>query len=491
MLTLLTLSAQVSFEERIEFEQKDGFIGERFYQMGEYGVLVRSVSEKTDQGMDQWKYELFNTDLVSVWTELVPVSAKLSLDEEYTTDESIHSLFKDRKGNYQLVTVNVADKELTEIEGEVLNKTYITEMKVLGEYAYCEAYIKKEPFLFSVNCMTSKQRLIPISLEGIKTKKLSIKSIQVLEESNEVFVYLNVAVSKKQREVYVVRLDDQGKKKSQYHLTQDIDKNLTSLSARSVGGGNYIFTGTYSDKGISTSQGLFFCKAYNGELDFIEFYNFTDLDNFLTYLPERKQKKLEKKKKRKNKKGKEFKIDYRIAEHEIQVLDDGYLVLGEAYYPTYRTETYTAYVNGNPVMRTRRVFDGYQYTHAVLAKFDNDGKMEWDQTFEMFPASKPFYVKRFIATPENIEDAITMVFASGTRITSKTVNFDGVVVEDKESEQMELENESAEIKWSNSNLSYWYDDYFLAYGFQKIKDKKADKRKDKRRKVYFMTKIKY
>jgi len=160
-------------------------------------------------------------------------------------------------------------------------------------------------------------------------------------------------------------------------------------------------------------------------------------------------------------------------------------------YATYRTETYTAFVNGQAVTRTRTVFDGYQYTHAVLAKFNKKGKIEWDQTFEMFSTYKPYFVKRFIATPENLDDAISMVYASGRRITSKTINFDGVVIEDEESEEIELEKDSEQIKWSTSNLSYRYDNYFLAYGSQKIKDKKAANRKDRKRKVYYMTKLKY
>jgi len=84
-----------------------------------------------------------------------------------------------------------------------------------------------------------------------------------------------------------------------------------------------------------------------------------------------------------------------------------------------------------------------------------------------------------------------MVFASGSRIHSKIVNEEGITIEDEQSDRIELEKEGDEIKYSTSNLDYWYDDYFLAYGYQKIKNKEEAKRKDRKRRVYYMTKIKY
>lgn len=490
-LTITPLYAQIEFEERIEWQANDGYSGEKFYEMGEHGVLIRTYSTE-DQGKEtRWKYEKFNTDLISVWTEYVMIPNKMYADETYVSENMVHTLFKDKKGNVLMVTVNAEDEEIIEVGGEVLKKTSIVEMAVMGDYAYFEAYVKNEPYLFSLNWMTGKQKLIPLSLEGFKRKNLTIKNFQVLEESEEVFIYVKARISKKQTELFVIKLDDEGEKRSQYQLTKDIDKNLVGVSARSIGSGDYIFTGTYSDTKSSSSQGLFFCKAQGENIEFIEFYDFLSLDNFLTYLPERRQKKIEKKKKKKESKGKELKINYLIADHEIKVLDDGYLFLGEAFYPTYRSESQTSYVNGRPVTTYTQVFDGYQYTHAVLARFDKKGRMEWDQTFEMYPYYKPYYAKRFISTPDEIDDGISMVFSSGRTIKTKVVDEDGTILKDEESEEIEVEKEGDQIKYSTSDLDYWYDDYFLTYGYQKIKNKEEAKRKDRKRRIYYMAKVKY
>lgn len=242
---------------------------------------------------------------------------------------------------------------------------------------------------------------------------------------------------------------------------------------------------------MSSSEGLFFCEAQNNEISFIQYYNWLELDNFLSYLSLRKQERIEKKNERKKANGKQLIYNYLIADHDVQLVEDGYIFLGEAYYPTYRTEFYTSYQNGVPVTQTRTVFDGYQYTHAVVAKFGFDGELIWDETFEMFPAEKPYRVKRFISTPDNLEDALYMVFSSRGRIITKAINFDGIVIENKASEEILTDNQNDNIKYTTSNLDYWYGDYFLAFGFQKIVNRAEAKRKDRKRKVYYMTKISY
>ena len=74
---------------------------------------------------------------------------------------------------------------------------------------------------------------------------------------------------------------------------------------------------------------------------------------------------------------------------------------------------------------TEQVFDGFQYTHAVLVNFDSEGKIVWDQCFEMWPAYKPFYVKKFISLAQDNEDAINMVFVSKEQICSKSIDYSG------------------------------------------------------------------
>jgi len=280
-----------------------------------------------------------------------------------------------------------------------------------------------------------------------------------------------------------------------FNLSKNLKNNLTTYSSQKLSDTEYVYTGTYAQKSSRSANGLYLAKAKNDKIDFIKFYNFTDLDDFLSYLSERREKKIEKKKERKAEKGKELLINYNIAAHNIRELDDGYMFVGEAFYPTYRTETTTTWTtNANgvrtPQTQTRRVFTGYQYTHAVIAKFGLDGELLWDRTFDLWQASKPYYIKRFIRIADFDEDEIKLVFSSNSRVVSKSFNFDGELVNDQESDEIETGLDGDKTRWSSSNLTYWYDDYFLAYGKQKIKNKE-DKSVKRKRRVMFLTKVKY
>lgn len=476
--------AQLTYEKRIEMDLKDGYLDETIYESST-GVFVMEARSKEKIGSQyQLKYDLYNSDLELEKTEKVMIPGKLQFGELYYNDNFIYNFYT-RKEDFAIISVRMKDLQINVTEGKIPGKFRFAEMKVMGNTAYFQASKKKAEILYKVDLETGEATAIPLIVKGYDPKKVYVENYQLLGKSNELLIFLNVKLSKKEYETYLVMVNSDGKTKTPFQLSQKDGHTISLVSACRISENQLVYTGTYSKNSVE-SEGLFFASMTNGEVDFIQYYNFLDLDNFLNYLPERKQNKIEKKKKKKEKNGKEMSIDYYIADHDIIVLDDGYLFLGEAYYPTYRTETYTtAGANGTVVTHYRTVFDGYQYTHAVLAKYNNDGTMEWDICFEMFPRSKPFYVKRFIAISEQTENTLDMVFTTGNSIVSKIVDFNGEVLSDESWDMMKTGSETDKTRWTSSNVDYWFDNNFIVYGSQKIKDK-ADKSK---RKVYFVNKI--
>lgn len=494
IIPFATLNAQVEYESRVEIELDDDFISENVLEFGEYGLLLRSQRKEKIQGQEEWRFQKYNTAIEQMEVRDFSVDKKYFLDESRSTEDRHFVLYQDKVDRYILMNIDIMTMELSTVEGQLPKKSRINDMVIMGDFAYFKTYIKKEPALFTLNWKTGDENIIPIMIDGYKKKELSLQNIQVLEEANEVLVYIIAADSKKESDLYVLNLDEKGGKKGISNLTHNIEENISDISSHKLNENAYVHTGTYSDSRVYLSQGLFFSKSTNNQVDFIEFYNFLDLDEFLSYLSERKENKIEKKKERKAAKGKELTLNYRIADHELIQLEDGYLFIGEAYYPTYRQENYTtqSVINGvsTPQIRYRRVFDGYQYTHAVIAKFSKEGIILWDRTFDLYQANKPFKVKRFIKVSEYDTNGFKLVYSSDYRLYSKYINYEGDILEDEESEQIETGYEGDKTKWSFSNLSYWYEDYFLVYGRQKIKNKE-DQSIQRKRKVLFINKVKY
>ena len=484
--------AQVSFIRRIEIELQNGYGNEQIYTFGKQGFMMRSVKDEKEDNKQIWKYDIYTKDLVLSKTESVSLNRKFYEDATFTDSKQNYTLFKGRNGEFSLVTINVETAKSIVVDGILPKKMNISEMAVLGDFAYFKSFVNGAYNLFAINWKTGIQRQFALGIEGVKPKSFYLTNFQLLEKSNEIMLYAKVKIDKRNTDTYVIRLDEKGNKKETYNLTSSIDKNLIDITSCKVGEGKYVFTGTYSTTGVSTSQGIYFCTTVGNSVKGINYYNFLDLKNFTTYLSQKQQDKIEKKKEKKEEQGKELVLNYNIAAHDILVKDDGYLLIGEAYYATYRTEYYTTTqtVNGvtSTVTRSRQVFDGYQYTHAVIVKFDLQGKKVWDQTFELWSAYKPFHVKRFISVIENSSDKTAMAFSSSNRIFTKSFDKNGKIIKDEKSESFETKYDTDEVKWTSSNIDFWFDNYFIAYGTQKIKNKE-EKNVDKKRIVYFVSKI--
>jgi hypothetical protein len=488
-------SGQVEIGKRLEFEiERSEIYDLQLFNLEENGFLLVN-SERIQGSKDvEMKFDHYNTDLElqkSGSLQSMRFSRSFGI---FISPERAFLFSIDKKGNFELSNIEIPSLKAETIEGMLDKKTSVTEMQVLGDFAFFKTRIKKEIFLMTINWKSGQKNIVRFNLKDKNIKRTYIERIQKIHNSEEILVFVDAYKNRKETDMYVVRLDEKGQIKETLNLTKKSNYSLSDLSASAIDDDILIYTGTYSEHNTASSIGIFFCKSMNGEAKQFNYYKFTELDNFFSYLPEKKQEKIEKKQKKKKAKGKELQLSYNIAGHEIKEVPDGYLFLGEAYYPTYRTttRTYTTYVNGQPQTRTetRTEFDGYQYTHAVLTKFSKDGELLWDQTFPLRPMYKPFSVTKFISFSGNTDESVKMVYHSYNKIYSKKVGYDGKVIEDVETEEIESIVEGDDVKGSDANIKYWYDNYFLSYGYQRIKNKTNDDVKRKRF-IFYVQKVKF
>ncbi|NQX97667.1 MAG: hypothetical protein HRT73_07275, partial [Flavobacteriales bacterium] len=458
-----TAIAQVENKKRIEFELKEGYSNHDLAKFKEKGLLFYSKSTDKKGKERKWKIEKYSNKLILNDTKFISIPKKQYLDETYTTDTDLYMFFSDKKGAYSFFRINAKSMKINKIIGNLPAKANVYEIHIIDDMVFFDAVIKKAPMLFTLDINSEKQDLVPITLPDYGPKNLSIEDVQVIDESKEVLVYVN-AYNKKEHDLYVIRFDENGEKKATFNLTKKHEMKLSSVSASYLEKGSYIYTGTYSPKSSVSSVGVYLCKTKNDEVVFFKFYKFLEFDNFLSYLPEKKRAKIEKKQKKKSAKGKEMKLSYLMASHDIKVLDGKFLYIGEAHYATYRTETYTTTSNGVTTTHTRRIFDGYRYTHATVAGFDEKGNKLWDNTFEMWPGYKPYYHKKFIASSIGDDRKLNLLFSSRNEIKSISFYGNGEVFKEENYSSIDTENTEDKVKFSYSNMEYWYDKYFITHG---------------------------
>ncbi|MEM7371790.1 MAG: hypothetical protein AAF587_24455 [Bacteroidota bacterium] len=485
MCLITSIKSQISHENRIEFEEGDRFVGKKIFEFGKDGFIMRSINRNTTKKQNEWKFEKFDTDLKSVKTESVFLEKKMFIYASFVNEDRVQFLFQNLKGNFSIVTVESSHLEVTKIDGVLPKDATVNEMTVLGDYTFFRARKKNTKYLFSVNWKTGEKKLIPYEIGNISPMKTALMNFQVLENSNEVFLYAKVYIAKGKSDIFVIRLNSEGNKEGVFNLTKDIEENLVHVSALKLTEDKYIYTGTYSTEYTYLSEGLFFCQAKNDKVEFIEFYNFLDFENFLSYLPEKKIKKIKQKKENKEKKAKELIENYRISPHELIVIDDGIIFLGEAYYPAYSADGTSA---------TGDSFIGNKYTHAIIGKFDENGKLLWDETFKISSLdSNPslFDPKRYISITEKKQNSINMVFSKYNIIHSISIDYSGAILQDHQYDAIQSTYEGDKVLNSFSDVDYWYDNYFIVYGKQEIKNTNDTANSKRKREVYFINKIKF
>lgn len=499
LFTLLSLSivGQVSFEERIEIELKDGYINENIYEFGEKGFVMTSAKSGLSIRDKEWRIDVYDTDLKLKDSKKIKISNKLARTRSYTADNFLHKLhYAPGKPNYQLTSVDPVTSKVYKVKGKIPKRAKLgTEMVTQGDDLFFSVMSGfKGRFIHKVNWKTGATKMIPIKIRGVKPTRLSELVPKTIEGSDDIIVLAKVYHNKKDIEEYAIHIDKNGKVLSSYSINEKFDFNIVDANITKLKNNDLLYIGTYATKRATTSEGLFICRISADDVVFMEQYNFLDLENFMSFTSEKIQKKVEKKKERKEKRGKELKINYRMASHPIIETDEGFVYLGEAYYPTYRVvqERKSRVVSTGNGSRTEyyyesvNKFDGYQYTHAVICAFDKEGKIIWDEIFKLYPYTKPFSVKRFVSISQADPESIQLAFATGDKIITKDLNIDGEILAERELEVIHTGKEGDNTKRSTSNLKHWYDNYFVAYGSQIIKNKEA---KDKKRKVYFINKI--
>ncbi len=482
-------------EKRVEIDLKDGRYNEQVFTMGKYGVVLKSFSK--DEGFKTNMYlhhDVYNTDLELYETEPLAYDPYLPIMSTYETEDHIfHLAYKRKKRPIRIYEFDVKNKTSKQLDIEYSGSEKfrgIEYFQVLGQKAAAIGFSKSGVHFLSFDLEAQTVTSTPIYIEDFKPGRIIATNMQYLEDAKKYYVSLRVYKTSKLTFAYLLDVDANGQFNTPLKIDESTGRFIKSITVSAVGASDVVIAGTYGNAAYGPNNGIYFGTSSDGEITALTSYNFLDIPNYLDYLPERDQNRIENKKERKASKGKELETSEYLVMHNIIPVDNDFLLITEAYYPTYRTEYRTTTVNGKTTTTPVQVFDGYQYTHAMIAKFNRAGEMLWSQVFKMYLWYKPFVARTFIRIAAQEQNSIQLVYADGRNIYSKSIAFDGVILNEKTSNPINTENDNDKVKQTYSNISFWYDNYFLSYGVQTIKNRVDDDVKRKRT-VLFLNKVSF
>lgn len=463
----VSMTAQVA--GRIEYPYRADYEDQLVLPVGDKGLVVQSFARDTKDGKRCFKTVYYSTAMKYVSADSMLIDKGMYYYSNVVENGVLYTVLRERDGSFMIVAFNTATRKCTVTDGEYTRKGSMRNLVISDGSVVFSSTQKKTDRIGIIDLKSGSCNFADIHFPKVKDKNIFILENTVIDNT----IYALVRAGE---DVQLVRVDKRGKLLGTNNLTADIPERIVSASV-SKAGSRFFVTGTYSKVKKGGAEGIFFSELKNNQFNNIRFYNFLDLKNFTEYMSSRKQAKIERKKAKAEKAGKEYALDYLMASHRIMTDGKDYFYLGEAYYPVYRTT-----MVGNMVMST---FAGYDYTHAVLAKFNAAGNLLWDECFPMDPHTLPMYVKRFVSASMKGNN-VNLLFADKNRLVSKLFrNADGKVIQDRTSEMIETGNDEEDVKKMRySNSQYWYGDNFLVYGTQVVKNSKTGER----RKVFAITK---
>ncbi len=497
LLALPPVSAQIIQAGRLEFTISGDGADAKYKAIGleTNGMVVyRRVSGKTD---DQLELIKLDTALRESWRGAIPVPKNLVLAHvEYSAVTSILFLmFKHQYylgGDFQIVSVKVSNGNY----GTYLIKNLIpfnpSQFIVTGQSAIIGGYFNYRPIVLYYNFTTQQSKILPGFFNDVgelnQMKAYSDGSIDVVVCARN---------PEKKKSLWIRNYDPKGELVKTTILQPDENKNLLFGRSVKLSNGEQIVAGVYG-RFTDYSRGIFIAGINPVGEYAIRYYNFSELKNFFSYMKVKRQIRIKDRIERRTIRGKKVKFNYRFLIHDIMPYQDQYIMTGEAFYPHYiypspyssnRNRTYYPGMTGfyAPISRGDMIFDGYQYTHAVVVGFDKTGKIQWDNSFEINDV-KTMQLEQFVEVMPG-KDRIVLMYLFENALRSKIIN-NSEVLEGKTREIIDTSTkiETVDIRGIESEqLDYWYGNYFYAFGIQKLKHNAVDAS----RKVFFVNKITY
>lgn len=484
-LFLLFLGANAQIEQplRVEIELENNRDDYTVIPVAENGVVTYTeTDERVERFKKQWVFTGYDNQFAAKWKSGYVIHSFYRINDHELLDENLFVLFKKyRKANIQVAVIDTRNGLIQSVPATLPKNFEPSGMKVVGNGIYLHGIFRKKPIVAWLDLSSGICEIVKTEFDGKPTFE-SLNSDSANNRADVVFT-----VRKRGRTFLNIKSYRNNVLLSDLIIQPEDKDRLLTAKITSVSEREKIIIGTYSAKDNLTANGMYFARVLDDSHYEIKYYNFTDFDNFFKYLSGHQQERIERKISRREARGKELNLNYQLLVHDLIERNGEYLLIAEAYYATYRTEpfTYTTVMNGMLIYQTgyRTVFDGWLYTHAVVAGFDKVGNLVWDNSIEMGDYKSYTLAPRVQIAVE--EDRVNLVYATYDEIKSKVIR-GHEVLDEKEDVKIETGFEDDRIKRSiYTNAEYWYGNYFLVYGYQQIKNTERESVRRKRVVFYF------
>jgi len=486
---------------RVELEATSDAASYKVVPVGEKGVLLFYQTNITEDEYKFWIFVMYDKLMHERWRKEVPVYNDMLFSKSKFTDESVFLLVYDMESkkteqyNYQILKINIKDGNYEIFSGKVPGYASFVGFNIAGDNIFAGMNSNKNHSgIYSLNTISKETTTVsePADMNS-RFEALYLDTV-----TNTVVGIFNIYESKSRYYLQIEEFDYSGAKINSFKVLPGDGKKFNSCKIASIGNNDWIITGSYdvlSGKSINEKQyfdtgssGFFSVRIKDNIPGQVNYYNFINLDNNTGYLKSREFLEAKNKASKAGDNEEKYSLGFDLLLHNIIVNDSVIYFISEAYYEEYHTVTSTYYdFYGRMVPTSYSVFDGYRYFNTYILCFDKKGEKIWDNgmeimnllSYDLFPRVVVYFDDNDVVLSYNYDGKIAAKIIKNSKVVEGVDYFpiETSYIKDKV------------VSDTKSQMEYWYDHYFIAYGFQTIRNSAFVS--NSKRLVFYINKVVY
>ncbi|ERM80712.1 hypothetical protein P872_21465 [Rhodonellum psychrophilum GCM71 = DSM 17998] len=508
--------SQIQFLERFEINSNFNDNNFTILPSSEGLIAFRSLSEK---GLgSKKKLQLLEMDYELKFEELSEINIRdnyelvgFDLDGDF-----FYAMLQ--KGTYQtddryVMEINLATMELKEINIKNVLNMELSEFLVLNRKAIFMGTTEMRPVVQIFDLETNNM----VTVQGIYSKDTQILQLR----KDPALGIFDILISKrdkfKMKQVLVLTFDGEGNKIREVMIDKLEDSDMEIVEGILTPIQNYqqSLIGPFGQRKREAFSGIYITNINEfGEFN-TNYYTLEDFPNFYNYLNEKNREKKLRAVEKTIEKGRKPTISPVFSTREVINLEDGFLVYNDyfsasnpRYMPRdgvyanniYRMNPFNPFMGGmygDPLLGyggypryPSMAREGeYKFISAQFALINKDGRVIWDNALNL--------ENKTTADPSKFGEIsfdgekLHYLYLDGLEIKMSFLKNGEVIFENQPFEiQLIKENERIrDTQESSLQLTWWFQEYFLLSGKQKIRFQN-ESGKEEIREVFFITKIK-
>jgi len=492
---------------RLEVESDIDAEAFRVETIGKDGLLIFYVSNELDKEKKRkWYFGLFDNGLTQNWLKFIALADKIEFVKSFRDSKNIYLFFKnsgrDRSdyGYYEIVTYNIRKQDFSKISGSIPAKAEYAGIDIIGNTACLGLNLKKyETDLVFINLNDGE--LTPVHID--KETPGYIESIYADRVTNQFYVAIKQNRDRRYISEHIIAYSSSGKQVSNVKITGTEPLKYFKDYVMTSNNNELLVFGTYNviteknptfkdmeDDLENRSAGMFYMKFVDGKQVSLKYYDFMGFSNISGAIGRNNfvTTKLSNSKDTTQRANNMVSAAFNLSKPLVyKSPNNEYVFSVEVFQPYYKTETRMDYdFYGRPYPYTYNVFQGYDYYDVIVAGISPSGDLNWSNDF---PIDDMLTYSR---------SRKTVVFNDDRFVLLAYINNGNVVYQmidgssDIDRSKMKIGTDYPQdrvIDEENSHIMHWYDDYFLIYGYQKIKNRTLGDKST--RTVFYTNKIAY